>query len=94
MSKAGDDSNPRFVATGTKTFKIEKGDFIELGDFQVKIVGEISNEKLNKNLADRSKGWQWLCTCTCLLGGNLVTRYTLFYCHKCKFNTWGQLLAR
>lgn len=69
------ESNPRFVASEGKTFKIDgKGEFKELGDFQVKIVGEISNAKLSKFHADKSKGWQWLCNCTCLLSGNLVTR--------------------
>ena len=68
-------SEPSFVTSGGKTFKVSSdGEYVDIGDFQLKIIGEISKEKLCQSDAERVRGGQWICNCTCLLAGDLVTR--------------------
>ena len=70
------------MATEGRTFKVlSKGKISLIGDFQLKIIGEISVERLSKSEAERRKGGQWLCNCTSLFAGYLTTRYShqIFY---------------
>ena len=72
------DSEPPFVASEGKTFKQRKGVLTQLGDFQLNIIGELSTDDLSKTDADQCKGGQWLCNFTCLMSGELTTRYGYF----------------
>ncbi len=64
------------MATEGKTVKVSKGKVADMGDFQLKIIGEVSTEKLSKKESERFKGGQWLCNCTCRLARSLTTRYS------------------
>ena len=72
-------NEPSFVSSEGKTCKLNKGKSIQIGDFQLKLIGELSTEMLPKSDSDSCKGGQWLCNCTALLSGELTTRYVPSY---------------